>query len=74
MIIKNGAFLIKGTIFLISGVSEGFETNENGVAQEVHGTFVKSYKRSGKWKNVCAKNWGNHQTISSHNVKSLEKN
>jgi hypothetical protein len=32
MIIKNGAFLIKGTIFLISGVSEGFETNGNGVA------------------------------------------
>jgi hypothetical protein len=50
MIIKNGAFLIRGRIFLISGVSEGFETNENGVAQEVCGTFVKSSDRSSKRK------------------------
>ncbi len=57
MIIKNGAFLIRWIIFLISGVSEAFETNGNGVAQEVCGTFVKSSNRSGKRKNVCAKIW-----------------
>jgi hypothetical protein len=57
MIIKNGVFLIIGRIFLISGVSKAFGTNGNGVAQEVHGTFVKD-PVSGK---MCVKNGGNHQ-------------
>ncbi len=55
MIIKNGAFLIRGRIFLIRGVSEAFETNGDRVAQEVQGMFVKSSNRSSMWKNMRAK-------------------
>ncbi len=56
MIIKNGAFVITGRVFLISMVSEAFGTNENGVAKEVHGMFVKSSIRSGKRKKCLCKN------------------
>jgi hypothetical protein len=62
-IIKNGAFLIRGRIFLISGVNEAFETNGNGLVQEVQRTLVKSSSSSGKRKKCLCKNLGNHQNV-----------
>jgi hypothetical protein len=44
-------------------VSEAVETNGNGLAQEVQGTFVKSSNGSGERKNMCD-NLGNHQNIN----------
>jgi hypothetical protein len=63
MIIKNGAFLIRGRIFLNSGVNKAFETNGNGVVQEVRRTLVKSSNSSGKRKKCLCKNLGNHQKV-----------